>query len=211
LKWIITPSYRVSCSWAKDKPCPRAQQVMTTWKMNLKLYTVVFWSRNSSVGTNCWIPLKDKRLLCIPKIPDQLPTQWVPWALSLEVKRPGREAHHSLSSGAEVTNNGAKTPLALTCSLFWKNRRRLMRPPCILYVYKLSIFFSFYKRAVTNNRKLGYYIPQYLPPDVWYTLCSSAPDCLPAVCSKYLRSDLDGFLSCKYDAILSLRANIRCT
>jgi len=36
--------------------------------------------------------------------PTQLPTQWVPRALSLEVKRPGSEADYSPSSSAEVKN-----------------------------------------------------------------------------------------------------------
>jgi hypothetical protein len=34
--------------------------------------------------------------------PTQPPRQWVTWALSLGVKRPGREADHSPSSSAEV-------------------------------------------------------------------------------------------------------------
>jgi hypothetical protein len=34
--------------------------------------------------------------------PTQLPIQWVPVALSLGVKRPGREADHSPPSSAEV-------------------------------------------------------------------------------------------------------------
>jgi hypothetical protein len=34
--------------------------------------------------------------------PTQPPIQWVPWALSLGVKRPGREADHSPPSSAEV-------------------------------------------------------------------------------------------------------------
>jgi hypothetical protein len=34
--------------------------------------------------------------------PTQSPIQWVPWALSLGVKRPGREADHSPPSSAEV-------------------------------------------------------------------------------------------------------------
>jgi hypothetical protein len=34
----------------------------------------------------------------------QLPIQWVPGALSLEIKRPGREADHSPPSSAEVKN-----------------------------------------------------------------------------------------------------------
>jgi hypothetical protein len=36
--------------------------------------------------------------------PTQLPIQWVPGALSLGVKRPGREADHSPLSSAEVKN-----------------------------------------------------------------------------------------------------------
>jgi len=34
--------------------------------------------------------------------PAQFPTQWVPGALSLGVKRSGREAFHTPSSSAEV-------------------------------------------------------------------------------------------------------------
>jgi hypothetical protein len=36
--------------------------------------------------------------------PTQPPIQWVPWALSLGVKRPGREADHSPPSSVEVKN-----------------------------------------------------------------------------------------------------------
>jgi hypothetical protein len=36
--------------------------------------------------------------------PTQPPIQWIPGALSLEVKRPGREADHSPPSSAEVKN-----------------------------------------------------------------------------------------------------------
>jgi hypothetical protein len=36
--------------------------------------------------------------------PTQAPIQWVPGALSLEVKWPGREADHSPPSSAEVKN-----------------------------------------------------------------------------------------------------------
>jgi hypothetical protein len=44
--------------------------------------------------------------------PTQPPVQWAPGALSLRVKRPGREADHSLSSSAEVKNawNYTSTP-----------------------------------------------------------------------------------------------------
>jgi hypothetical protein len=43
--------------------------------------------------------------------PTQRPMQWVPWALSLEVKRPGREADHSLPSSAEVKNAWSYTSI----------------------------------------------------------------------------------------------------
>jgi hypothetical protein len=37
-------------------------------------------------------------------LPTQPPIQWVPGALCLQVKRPGREADHSPPSSAEVKN-----------------------------------------------------------------------------------------------------------
>jgi hypothetical protein len=41
--------------------------------------------------------------------PTQPPIQWVPWTLSLGVKRPGLEADHSLPSSAEVKNDWSYT------------------------------------------------------------------------------------------------------
>jgi hypothetical protein len=43
--------------------------------------------------------------------PIQPPIQWVPGAISPEVKRPGREAGHLPPSNAEVKNGGAIPPL----------------------------------------------------------------------------------------------------
>jgi hypothetical protein len=43
--------------------------------------------------------------------PTQPPIQWVPAALSLGLKRPGREADHSPPSSSEVKNTGSYTPL----------------------------------------------------------------------------------------------------
>jgi hypothetical protein len=43
--------------------------------------------------------------------PTQHPIYWVPDALSPRVKRPGREADHSLPSSAEVKDGGAIPPL----------------------------------------------------------------------------------------------------
>jgi hypothetical protein len=42
--------------------------------------------------------------------PTQSPIHWVPGALSLGVKRPGREADHSSPSSAEVKNAWTYTP-----------------------------------------------------------------------------------------------------
>jgi hypothetical protein len=43
--------------------------------------------------------------------PTQPPIQWIPGALSLGVKRPGREADHSPPSSAEIKNGVAIPPL----------------------------------------------------------------------------------------------------
>jgi hypothetical protein len=48
--------------------------------------------------------------------PTQPPIQWVPGAISPGVKRPGREADHSFTSGAEIKNDGAIPPLPHTSS-----------------------------------------------------------------------------------------------
>jgi hypothetical protein len=45
-----------------------------------------------------------------------LPTQWVPGALFLRIKRPGRAADHLFPSSAEVNNCGVIPPLPLTSS-----------------------------------------------------------------------------------------------
>jgi hypothetical protein len=86
-------------------------------------------SRDSSVGIAtgygldgwCSIPGGGMRFffspLSIPALgPTQSPIQWVPGALSLHVKQPGREADNSPPSSAEVKNGGAITPLPHTSS-----------------------------------------------------------------------------------------------
>jgi hypothetical protein len=45
--------------------------------------------------------------------PTQSPIQWVPGALSPEVKRPGREADHSPPTSAEVKNSWIYTSTPL--------------------------------------------------------------------------------------------------
>jgi hypothetical protein len=61
-------------------------------------------------------------LVCTPYIaftmalgPTQPPIQWVPGALSLGVKRPGREADHSPPSSAEVKNAWSYTSTPPIC------------------------------------------------------------------------------------------------
>jgi hypothetical protein len=69
--------------------------------------------------------------------PTQPPIQWVPGALFLGVKRPGRETDHSLPSGAEVKNEWSYTS---TPQYVFKRRRVKMFNPdtpahviCVLY------------------------------------------------------------------------------
>jgi hypothetical protein len=45
--------------------------------------------------------------------PTQSPIQWVPGALSPEVKRPGREADHSPLSSADIKNSWSYTSTSL--------------------------------------------------------------------------------------------------
>jgi hypothetical protein len=47
-------------------------------------------------------------------VPTHPPIQLIPGALSPGIKRPGFEAHHLLSSNAEVKNGGAIPPLLHT-------------------------------------------------------------------------------------------------
>jgi hypothetical protein len=51
--------------------------------------------------------------------PTQPPIQWVPGALSLVVKRPGREADHSPPSSAKVRMRGAIPPLPQFSFMAW--------------------------------------------------------------------------------------------
>jgi hypothetical protein len=51
--------------------------------------------------------------------PTQPPIQWVPGALSLEVKRPGCEADHSAPSNAEVNNEWSYTSISQYVSMAW--------------------------------------------------------------------------------------------
>jgi hypothetical protein len=51
--------------------------------------------------------------------PTQPPIQWVPGALPLGVKRPGREVDHSPPSSAEVKNEWSYTSITPYASMAW--------------------------------------------------------------------------------------------
>jgi hypothetical protein len=51
--------------------------------------------------------------------PTQPPIQWVPGALTPGVKRPGREADHSLPTSAEVKNTWGYAPFPQYVFMAW--------------------------------------------------------------------------------------------
>jgi hypothetical protein len=51
--------------------------------------------------------------------PIQPPVQWIPGALSLGVKRPGREADHSPPYSSDVKNAWSIHPLPQYASMLW--------------------------------------------------------------------------------------------
>jgi hypothetical protein len=51
--------------------------------------------------------------------PTQPPIQWVPEAVSLEVKRPGRETDHSPTSRAEIKNAWSYTSIPQYAFVVW--------------------------------------------------------------------------------------------
>jgi hypothetical protein len=71
------------------------------------------WATGWTIGGSS--PGRGWEFFCVPPRPDRLwgltqpPIQWVPGALSLGVKRPGREADHSPPSSAEVKNGRSWT------------------------------------------------------------------------------------------------------
>jgi hypothetical protein len=71
----------------------------------------------------------------------QPPTQWIPGALSLVVKRPGREANHSHPSSAEVKNVWSYTstpPIRLHCVVL--NLKNTGTPFFTFYFYLCPCF-----------------------------------------------------------------------
>jgi hypothetical protein len=70
------------------------------------------------------VPGRDKILLFSttsrPSLgPTQPPIHWVPGAISLRLKRQGREADHSPPSSAEVKNGGDIPPVSYTS--YWRD------------------------------------------------------------------------------------------
>jgi hypothetical protein len=66
--------------------------------------------------------------------PTQPPIQWVPGALSLEVKRPGREADHSPPTSAEVKNAWSYTSTPKYAFMAWCSVEAQGQPYLYLYV-----------------------------------------------------------------------------
>jgi hypothetical protein len=65
--------------------------------------------------------------------PTQPPTQWVPGALSLEIKRPVREADHSPQSSAEVNNAWSYTSIPPYVFMAWCLVKYRTLPLSLLY------------------------------------------------------------------------------
>jgi hypothetical protein len=80
-------------------------------------------SRDTSVGIVTWFDSRQGEAIflffaaSVPALgPTQPPIKWIPGALFPGVKRPRREADHSLPSSAEVKNGGTIPPLPHTSS-----------------------------------------------------------------------------------------------
>jgi hypothetical protein len=91
------------------------------------------------------IPGRGKICLSIPPRsalrPSQVPIHGQQVALSLEVKRSGREADHSLPCSADVNNSGAIAPLPLTyswCGAYLIKHMRYLILPCLICINCVS-------------------------------------------------------------------------
>jgi hypothetical protein len=89
------------------------------------------------------IPVRGRRFFTTPQLKDLAlgPTQprihWVPRALSPVVKRPGREADHSVASSAEVKNIRAIPPLLHTFS--WRGAQ--LNEHSVKFTFLLPFYF----------------------------------------------------------------------
>jgi hypothetical protein len=98
--------------------------------------------------------------------PTQPPIQWIPGALSLGVKRPGREADHSSQSSAEVKNawRYTSTPqyaIMAWCSVKAQGQLYLYFPLCVpplkLFNQFTGIHETFYEHCTTGGHTIQEY------------------------------------------------------
>jgi hypothetical protein len=92
--------------------------------------------------------------------PTQSPIQWVPGALSLGVKRPGREADHSPPSSAEVNNARSYTSTPQYVFMAWclvKHRDNLPSQITLMTLYQLL------KLLLSGERWSLHYLSNFFP------------------------------------------------
>jgi hypothetical protein len=82
------------------------------------------WLRNGRTRCRCSSPDRGKIFLLYSSSSPvlrltQLPIQWVQGDLSPGIKRPGREADHSLRTGVEVKNTWIYTPIPAYVVMIW--------------------------------------------------------------------------------------------
>jgi hypothetical protein len=85
--------------------------------------------------------------------PTQPSTQWIPGALSLGVKRPGREADHLPPSSAEVkecVDLYLHSPIRLHGVMFSKKTGRTLPLPLPLYIHHCSVVWQLFKSHSYN-------------------------------------------------------------
>jgi hypothetical protein len=104
--------------------------------------------------------------------PTQLPIQWVPRALSRELKKLGREADHSPPSNAEFKNEWSYTPLPQYSFMVWCS----VKAQGQLYLYlQVQVTFSVcstFRAVVHNPRPLGHMLPAmfFLRPTIFFAI-----------------------------------------
>jgi hypothetical protein len=109
------------CQWVVSRhPPPVNVTSIQTWKgVDLCHWMcdpdMLFESRNRSKSRDSSVGIASRTVLG----PTQPPIQWVPGALSLGVKRPGREADDSPPSNAEVKNAWSYTSTPHYAFLAW--------------------------------------------------------------------------------------------
>jgi hypothetical protein len=104
--------------------------------------------------------------------PTQPPIQWVSGALSLGVKRPGREANHSLPSSAEIKNAWSYIPLPQYSFMAWCS----VNAQGQFYLY---FYINFWDICISKAGLLGFYskydqkllsspqFPVHPVPNIW--------------------------------------------